>query len=148
MGWRYLLFTLGGCTLVLWGLRFFIFTLEESPRFLAGRGHDEEAVAVIQRLATYNGRPCSLTVEQLTKAGEVARQRHGLSNGLQQTPKVFSRSSEYTIDHVKALFETRKLAWSTSLLISLWGKGPFLSIYISGLTSSPRYHWSRFYIIQ
>ncbi|KAF7798232.1 hypothetical protein EIP86_009449 [Pleurotus ostreatoroseus] len=120
MGWRYLLFTLGGCTLVLWGLRFFIFTLEESPRFLAGRGHDEEAVAVIQRLATYNGRPCSLTVEQLTKAGEVARQRHGPSNGLQQTPKVFSRSSDYTIDHVKALFETRKLAWSTSLLISLW----------------------------
>ena len=78
MGWRYLLFTLGGCTLVLWGLRFFIFTLEESPRFLAGRGHDQEAVAVVQRLAAYNRRSCSLTVEQLTKAGEVARQRLGL----------------------------------------------------------------------
>lgn len=123
MGWRYLLFTLGGCTLILWALRFFIFTLEESPRFLAGRGLDAEAVAVVQRLATYNGRTCSLTVEQLTKAGDVARQRYGISDKSQTTPKVFSHSSDYTIEHVKALFATRKLAWSTSLLISLWGKG-------------------------
>ena len=75
MGWRYLLFTLGGCTLLLWGLRFFIFTLEESPRFLAGRGQDTEAVAVVQRLAAYNGRTSTLTVEQLTKAAEAARER-------------------------------------------------------------------------
>ena len=35
MGWRYLLFTLGAFTLVLWALRFLLFTLEESPRYLA-----------------------------------------------------------------------------------------------------------------
>ena len=121
MGWRYLLFTLGGCTLLLWGLRFFIFTLEESPRFLAGRGQDTEAVAVVQRLAAYNGRTSTLTVEQLTKAAEAARERHGLQNGEKSKGKILSQSSAYTMDHVKALFETRKLAWSTSLLIALWG---------------------------
>ena len=43
MGWRYLLFALGGMTLFLWAVRFFVFPLEESPRFLVGRGRDEEA---------------------------------------------------------------------------------------------------------
>ena len=72
MGWRYLLFTLGGMTLLLWAIRFFVFPLEESPRFLVGRGRDEEAVAVIQRIANFNGRECRLTVDQLRAAGEAA----------------------------------------------------------------------------
>lgn len=122
MGWRYLLFTLGGVTILLWALRFFIFQLEESPRYLVGLGRDEEAVAVIQRLALFNGRSSSLTVEDLINArrgvigGEVEEGKEG---------KVFSKSSDYTVDHIKALFKTRKLAWSTSLLISLWGTHPF-----------------------
>ncbi|KAH8101240.1 MFS general substrate transporter [Cristinia sonorae] len=121
MGWRYLLFTLGGVTLLLWGLRFFLFHLEESPRFLVGIGKDEEAVAVLQRIATYNGRTCSLTVEQLVKAGEQARQTTGITEEETKTKKhFFSKSSAYSIEHIKALFRTPKLAWSTTLLIALW----------------------------
>ena len=120
MGWRYLLFTLGGFTLVLWALRFFIFTLEESPRFLVGRGRDAEAVAVVQRLAAYNGTTCSLTVEQLQSAGETALPK-GAESSEGHKVAVLSRTSHYTTDHIKALFETKKLAWSTSLLISIWG---------------------------
>ena len=118
MGWRYLLFTLGGVTLLLWALRFFVSKLEESPRYLVGLEKDEEAVAVIQRIAAFNGRSCSLTLEDLLKAGENVEE-----NGVTRTKgrKVFSQSSDYTIGHIKALFKTRKLAWSTSLLISLWG---------------------------
>lgn len=118
MGWRYLLFTLGGFTLVLWAFRFFVFTLEESPRYLVGRGYDAEAVAVIQRLAAFNGSTCSLTVEQLQAAGESVKQQEG-ARGRKVT--VLSRTSNYTLDHIKALFETKKIAWSTSLLISIWG---------------------------
>ena len=120
MGWRYLLFTLGGFTLVLWALRFFIFTLEESHRYLVGRGHDAEAVAVIQRLASYNGTTCSLTVEQLIAAGEAVTPE-GADSSEERKVKVLSRTSNYTMDHIKALFETKKLAWSTSLLIAIWG---------------------------
>ncbi|KAL4248788.1 MFS transporter superfamily protein [Abortiporus biennis] len=120
MGWRYLLFTLGGITIVLWGFRFFAFKLEESPRYLAGLGHDEEAVAVVQRIAAYNGRTCSLTVEDLRQAGQIAAEK----TGLQEKPKkhtIMSSSSSYSIDHVKALFKTRRMAWSTSVLIAIWG---------------------------
>ena len=34
---------------------------------------------------------------------------------------LLSSGSDWTTRHIKALFKTRKLAWSTSLLISLWG---------------------------
>ncbi|KAI0790125.1 MFS general substrate transporter [Irpex lacteus] len=118
MGFRYLLFTLGGFTLLLWALRFFLFKLEESPRFLVGRGRDEDAVAVIQRIAKFNGKECSLTLEDLKLAeasviGKVsdAHKKHSL----------LTKGSDYTLAHIKALFRTRKLAWSTSLLIAIWG---------------------------
>ncbi|RDX40469.1 MFS general substrate transporter [Lentinus brumalis] len=118
MGWRYLLFALGGMTLFLWAIRFFIFPLEESPRFLVGRGRDEEAVAVIQRIAKFNGRECSLTVDQLRAAGDAANAR--VMEG-ERKHKILSESSEFSVKHVRALFATPKLAWSTSLLIALWG---------------------------
>ena len=126
MGWRYLLFALGGMTLFLWALRFFVFPLEESPRFLVGRGRDADAVAVVQRIATFNGRECALTVDQLRSAGEAAaasahvKEGEG-EGGERRRRKVLSESSVFTVRHVKALFATRKLAWSTSLLIALWG---------------------------
>lgn len=119
MGWRYLLFTLGAFTLVLWALRFLLFTLEESPRYLVGRGRDAEAVAVIQRLAAFNGRTCSLTVEQLVAAGGPAQDKDKESND--EKLHILTRTSNYTMDHIKALFKTRKMAWSTSLLIAIWG---------------------------
>ncbi len=118
MGWRYLLFALGGMTLFLWAIRFFIFPLEESPRFLVGRGRDEEAVAVIQRIAKFNGRECSLTVDQLRAAGDAASA--DVMEG-ERKRKILSESSEFSAKHVRALFATPKLAWSTSLLIALWG---------------------------
>lgn len=126
MGWRYLLFTLGAFTLILWALRFFVFPLEESPRYLVGRGQDADAVAVIQRLATFNGRTCSLTVEQLVAAGEAVRQK-GADDSTENKRMVLSRTSNYTTDHIKALFETKKIAWSTSLLISIWGTFSYAS---------------------
>jgi len=113
MGWRYLLLTLGACTLLLWAFRFFVFKLEESPRFLVGRGRDANAIDVLQRIAAYNGTTCSLTVEDLVKAGESVE-----TDGKKHN--VLSSSSDYTVGHVKALFKTKKLAWSTSLLISIW----------------------------
>lgn len=113
MGWRYLLFTLGGLTLLMWAVRFFVFPLYESPRFLVGRGKDAEAVAVVHAIAKYNGRPCDLTVDQLAAAGEKTTV---------PTSKVLSASSHWSWVHIKALFATRKMAFSTTLLIALWGK--------------------------
>ncbi|KAE9383617.1 MFS general substrate transporter [Gymnopus androsaceus JB14] len=48
MGWRY---TLGGVTLLMWVLRYFVFDLQESPKYLVGRGRDEEAIKVLEHIA-------------------------------------------------------------------------------------------------
>lgn len=115
MGWRYLLFTLGGITLLLWAIRLFTFRLLESPRYLAGLGKNEEAVAVIQQLAAYNGATCSISVESLEAAEK------SVAAGETGKKRILSQSSRFTSQHIKALFATPKMAWSTSLLIAIWG---------------------------
>lgn len=119
MGWRYLLYTLGGINLLLWAVRFFVFRLEESPRFLVGRGRDAEAVAVIQRIAAFNGRTSSLTLEHLTSAGEKAAASEKPDAARRR--QLLSEGSVWSSHHIRSLFKTAKLAWSTSLLILLWG---------------------------
>lgn len=116
MGWRYLLFALGGLTLFLWGLRFFVFTLFESPRFLSGIGKDAEAVEVIHQLAKYNGKTTTLTVEELEAPGWDQD-----TSATRARRDILSKDSKYGANHIKALFATPKMAWSTSLLIALWG---------------------------
>ncbi|KIK01641.1 hypothetical protein K443DRAFT_678188 [Laccaria amethystina LaAM-08-1] len=116
MGWRYLIFTLGGLTVLLWIIRLFTFNLSESPRFLIGVGKDEEAVAVIHKIAAYNSKTTSLTLDELTRAGNISVDK-GPDKG---SRGILSHTSAFTTKHVKALFATPKMAYSTSLLILLW----------------------------
>jgi hypothetical protein len=119
MGWRYLLFTLGGITLSLWAVRFFIFTLLESPRFLSGIGRDADAIEVIHKLAKFNGKTSSITIEELEAPD---REMLGERSSSRERHNIFSKSSKYDAGHIKALFATPKMAWSTSLLIAIWGE--------------------------
>jgi hypothetical protein len=128
-GWRYFLYTMGGLMLLAWGLRFLAFGLTESPKFLMGRGRDADAVAAVHRVAAYNKFESSLTLEQLTAAGELrvsAREEH--RQEYTTTMAAIRRSiAVFDSDLVRALFATRKMAYSTSLLIVLWGKSHFLA---------------------
>ncbi|KAG1750418.1 major facilitator superfamily domain-containing protein [Suillus paluster] len=118
MGWRYLLLILGGITLSLWALRFFMFTLLESPRFLSGIGRDADAVEVIHKLARFNGKTSPITVEELEAPD---RAMPGRRSSSKERHTILSKSSKYDAGHIKALFATPKMAWSTSLLIAIWG---------------------------
>jgi hypothetical protein len=145
MGWRYLLFCLGGTTLFLWGLRFFTFKLLESPRYLVGIGQDADAVAVVHQLASYNSTNCDLTVEKLAYIP-------GPST-CGTTRCIVSKSSKFNLKHIKALFSTPKMAWSTSLLISLWGAQIARFLMMTAFDSPfiilhPRYHWFSINFIQ
>ncbi|KAK4949644.1 hypothetical protein LTR10_011485 [Elasticomyces elasticus] len=62
-GWRYLMFTIGGITIAVFILRSLLFTFQESPKYLLYRGRDEEAINVLQYIARFNKRECSLTLE-------------------------------------------------------------------------------------
>jgi MFS family permease len=63
-GWRVLLGVLGGVTLLIFFLRFFVFNFHESPKFLLSKGKEQEAIDVLHRIAKFNRQPPpALTVE-------------------------------------------------------------------------------------
>ncbi|KZT19572.1 MFS general substrate transporter [Neolentinus lepideus HHB14362 ss-1] len=119
MGWRYLLFTLGGVTLLLCFVRMFAFKLFESPRYLLGKGRDAEAVAVVHQIAEFNGTISKLSVEQLIVAGDAVKPLEDKTDNKKR--HILAEDSKFNLGHIRALFKTRKMAWSTSLLIALWG---------------------------
>jgi hypothetical protein len=137
---RYFLFTMGGLMVVLWGIRFFLFKLTESPKFLMGRGKDAEAVAAVHHVAAYNKKTIEFTEEDLKRAGDSAA-----AGGSNDWPsKVLDASAKgallrqlqkFNASHIKALFSTPKLAWSSTLVISLWAliglAFPLYSAFIS-----------------
>jgi hypothetical protein len=119
-GWRYFLFTMGGLMLLFWFLRFFVFKLYESPKYLVGRGRDAEAVDVVHKVAEYNGVQSSLSIEQLLAVDR----EYGSGKAIDASAgaAVKRTLSIFDMSRVKVLFATRKMAYSTSLLIILWGK--------------------------
>ncbi|KAF9225681.1 MFS general substrate transporter [Gyrodon lividus] len=121
-GWRYFLFALGGLVILLWVLRFFVFQLYESPKYLMGRGRDEEAVEVIHKVAAYNGKTSNLTVEHLKQAEKLENgsSEKELKMDISAAGAVKRKLAIFDGSHVKPLFATRKMAYSTSVLIVLW----------------------------
>jgi len=59
-----------------------------------------------------NGTTSSLTLEMLRNAGSADQEK------AQQPVVDTSALGEFALDHVTPLFQTRKLAWSTSVLIT------------------------------
>lgn len=124
-GWRYFLYTMGGLMILLWFVRFFIFRLYESPKYLMGRGLDAEAIEVLEKIAAYNGGTNHLTLEQLRKTGTIAGFEAEAEGGRTAVSESVATAIRRNLDHlkgehVKPLFATKKLALSTSLLIVLW----------------------------
>ncbi|SPO19732.1 related to PHO84 - high-affinity inorganic phosphate transporter [Ustilago trichophora] len=70
MGWRYTWFLLGAITMLMWVARFWVYPIPESPKYLIGKGRDEEALQVLRFIAAQNGKSTTLTLEQLKAAGE------------------------------------------------------------------------------
>lgn len=143
-GWRYTYYTLGAMILLLSALRYFVLPLDESPKFLCSIGRDKDAVAVIHRIAKKNGRVSLLTVADLHDAA--IPYFHLDATGQNQMITKFSplqllKNSLSDIDgsHIRALFANRRLAYSTSLILFIYGAlglaypmfNAFLGTYLS-----------------
>ncbi|EEH36307.2 hypothetical protein PAAG_06725 [Paracoccidioides lutzii Pb01] len=120
MGWRYLVITLGGLTLVMFMCRFFLFHLYESPKFLLSRGRQEEAVSVVHAVAYTNGSSTWLTNEILNEIGgypeEISPDQQKLSN----LEIVKRQLSKFSTQRIAPLFATKKLGFTTVLLWFCW----------------------------
>ncbi|KAL2075125.1 hypothetical protein VTL71DRAFT_67 [Oculimacula yallundae] len=62
-GWRYLMFTLGAIALLVFLVRFVLFSFQESPKYLLSRGKDEDAMKAFHYVAKFNNYQCSLTMD-------------------------------------------------------------------------------------
>lgn len=56
MGWRWFVIVMGGISLIEFFIRFVLFTIFESPKYLMGKGQDEEAVRIVHEVARRNGK--------------------------------------------------------------------------------------------
>lgn len=78
----------------LWFIRFFIFPMDESPKFLVSIGQDAKAVQVIHHIAKRNGVTSTLTLKDLHAAaapyldvGETKRQEGEVANEGAEVPE-------------------------------------------------------------
>ncbi|ORX38077.1 MFS general substrate transporter [Kockovaella imperatae] len=120
MGWRYAYFCMGALMIFLWAIRFFVLPVYESPKFLASVGRDEEAVAVIHKIAKRNGTTSSLTIEHLRDAALPFLSDEtdlSITTKFSTLELVKHSFDNMSADHITALFSTRRLALSTSLVI-------------------------------
>jgi hypothetical protein len=120
MGWRYFMITMGGVALLMFLLRFVAFTIFESPKFLMGKGRDEEAVRVVHEVARRNGKTSTLTLEDLQACANLAGPGTPAQVQTSATATVKRNLQKIDASHIKALFATKKLAFSTTIITVVW----------------------------
>lgn len=154
VGWRHFVLAIGVITLVMFAIRFFVFHLFESPKFLLSRGRQAEAVAVVHGLAHRNDAKTWLTEDILDavveKEGDSSSAPyrsadHRLLSGSLSTKSVLkARLENFSGARLRPLFSSRKLGLATSIIWFCWatiGMGyplfnAFLPQYLSHSSSS------------
>ncbi|GAM89495.1 hypothetical protein ANO11243_075340 [Dothideomycetidae sp. 11243] len=123
-GWRYVWFASGSLVFIMSILRITVIRLKETPKYLVGEGRDAAVVDSIQYIAKKYNRPCNLTLERM-QACEV---EYG-SDTPTAVPTARRASTTHAKSrfsfkevwmHLKGLFLTRKLGFSTCLIWFSW----------------------------
>ncbi|KAK4138065.1 MFS general substrate transporter [Trichocladium antarcticum] len=118
-GWRYFVMTMGIITFAMFLVRFFLFHMFESPKYLLSRGRQAEAVAVVQGIASRNGRKTWLTEEILDAVVDDPGARPARTR-LSTTNIIKSWLTSFSADRIRPLFSTRKLGLTTALMWFCW----------------------------
>ncbi|AEO62450.1 uncharacterized protein THITE_2106628 [Thermothielavioides terrestris NRRL 8126] len=117
-GWRNFVLTIGIITFAMFLVRFFLFQMFESPKYLLSRGRQAEAVAVVQGIAFKNGRRTWLTEEVLDAVVDDASPR--ARSRLSTTNIIKNRLASFSAERIRPLFSNPKLGLTTSLIWFCW----------------------------
>ena len=111
--------------MVVFFLRYFVFTFRESPKFLVSRGREEEAIEVLHKIAKFNRAPPPvLTVAHLAAIDEGSSlstdelEVSGQPLSTMDTLKRVLRNTANSFKHLKALF-TNKLQVFIFVLLAI-----------------------------
>jgi MFS family permease len=127
-GWRLFVLAIGLITFGMFCLRFFIFHLFESPKYLLSRGRQSEAVAVVHGLAYRNGAKTWLSeavldavVDSDDRGDDRTRVRGNAAVSALSTKSVIkSKLDEFSGARLRPLFSSRKLGLATALVWFTW----------------------------
>ncbi|KAI0156803.1 sugar transporter [Xylariaceae sp. FL1272] len=118
-GWRLFIATVGIITFIMFLIRFALFYLFESPKFLLSQGRQAEAVAVVHGVAYRNGKKTWLSEEILDVVVD--------TDDTERTPTHISAASvlkqnlsSFSLGHIQPLFQNRKLGLATALVWFCW----------------------------
>ncbi|KAJ4251835.1 hypothetical protein NW762_011132 [Fusarium torreyae] len=124
MGWRYLLFTIGAITLVVFILRFVVFNFRETPKYQVYRGNDADAIETLHHMARINKKECGLTLELFeslqndqSSVGSGDSGTPALGSGAKQLNMKWSQKAKLEMSRYKMLFSSPKM---TRLTILVW----------------------------
>lgn len=137
MGWRYTVIVLGCFTLVIFFLRFFVFTFHESPKFLLSRGREAEAIEVLHKIAKFNRAPApQLTVEMFVAIDlseghtPVVHSASGKKT-MAETMKIVGKGFAKEVKRIKGVF-TNKLQAFIFVLLAIAYMGDYWSFNLAG----------------
>ncbi|OOF93958.1 hypothetical protein ASPCADRAFT_516918 [Aspergillus carbonarius ITEM 5010] len=124
MGWRYTLITLGALSLAFTCIRWFVFKLPETPRYLLSKGKDQAAVDAVNYVARENGKPEPLTIDMFQEIDARLGITQGESTtegpGLTTKQIIQENMKDFRSTHYQALFATRKLGIHTTIIWAIW----------------------------
>ncbi|KAJ3536645.1 hypothetical protein NM208_g6639 [Fusarium decemcellulare] len=122
LGWRYTYWTFGGLTLFLFLLRL-IFRVYETPKYLLGKGLDQQAVDVVQKIAARNKTTTWLTISHFETIDAELNSTAVKNNAAPNTDHrniVKRNMAKFRPDKLRSLFASPRIALSTSLMLFLW----------------------------
>jgi MFS family permease len=117
-GWRYFVMTIGFITFAMFLVRFFLFQMFESPKYLLSKGRQAEAVAVVQGIAFKNSKKTWLTEEILDAVVDDSTPQ--VRGRLSTTNIIRNRLASFSAERIRPLFHNRKLGITTSLIWFCW----------------------------
>jgi hypothetical protein len=146
MGWRYTVIVLGGLTLVVFFLRFFVFKFHESPKYLLARGKEAEAIEVLHRIAKYNKQPPpTLTLEMFAAIDEVASSEGsstGAPEGTAATTKKVVSGFGKEVARLKGIFTNKLSALIFALLAIAYMVSTSYDLCVCVANQSQGDYWS------
>ncbi|KAI1093211.1 MFS general substrate transporter [Rostrohypoxylon terebratum] len=118
-GWRYFVTTIGLITFGMFLVRFAMFRVYESPKYLLSQGRQSEAVAVVHGIAYRNGKMTWLTEEILDAVADVEGTDR-TSARVSATNIIKQNLTSFSFGRLRPLFQTRKLGIATLLIWFCW----------------------------
>ncbi|GKZ27979.1 hypothetical protein AbraCBS73388_007983, partial [Aspergillus brasiliensis] len=108
MGWRYLHFTCGGLVIVMSIIRVLFIRMVHTPKWLISQNRDDEVYQILVGLSDKYNRSFKLTLEHLKSQGQVINTEKS------------AWSKVRLVSHFSGLFSTRRLGYSTVVIIINW----------------------------